>query len=67
VTAFARPFNLHLPNGAVLHGAEYPSGDVFAIPPDSDEGAWGAVSLDVLLAERMPEGTRVVRPEEPTP
>jgi hypothetical protein len=68
MTAFARPFNLHLPDGSVLHGAEYPSGQVFAIPDGGNAGgAWVAVSLDVLLNERMPDGTRVERPEEPTP
>jgi hypothetical protein len=68
VTLYARPFNLLLPDGTVLHGAEYPSGQVFAIPAGGDAGgAWVAVSLDVLLNERMPEGTRVERPEEQTP
>nr|BEK68821.1 hypothetical protein KPHV_60480 [Kitasatospora purpeofusca] len=64
---FARPFNLHTPDGTVLHGAEYPDGRVFAIPADSDGGAWVALSLDILLAERMPAGTRIEHPEEPQP
>jgi hypothetical protein len=67
MTDFARPFNLHLPDGTVLHGAEYPDGRVFAIPADGEAGAWVALSLDVLLAERMPDGTRVEHPEEPQP
>jgi hypothetical protein len=67
VTRYARPFNLTLPDGTILHGAEFPSGQVFAIHADNIGGAWVAVSLDVLLAERMPEGTRVERPEEQTP
>jgi DNA-binding CsgD family transcriptional regulator len=63
MTLYARPFNLLLPDGTVLHGAEYPSGQVFAIPAGGDAGgAWVAISLDVLLNERMPANTIIIRP-----
>jgi hypothetical protein len=61
---FARPFNLTLPDGTVLHGAEYPDGFVACSHPDGGLG-WAAISMEALL-DRLPGGI-VQRPEEPTP
>jgi hypothetical protein len=58
---FGRPFRLHLPDGAIYHGVEFPSGRV-AI--DLEHSFRVAISVDGLLAD-APEGAIVVRREEP--
>jgi hypothetical protein len=60
----SRPFQLHLPGGRVLHGAQFPSGRAFV---DGDEAAeevfpvYG-ISLGAVL-ERFPGGV-VLWPED---
>jgi hypothetical protein len=46
---FARPFQLHLPGGRVLHGAQFPSGRVAVEDPDHNT-CIAALALGVVLA-----------------
>ncbi|MGJ3558812.1 hypothetical protein ACR6C2_07485 [Streptomyces sp. INA 01156] len=59
----SRPFQLHLPDERVMHGAEFPSGRVFIDGPDDDRPASiYAISLDAAL-ESFP-GAVMVWPED---
>ncbi|WP_060952406.1 hypothetical protein [Streptomyces hygroscopicus] len=62
----ARPFQLHLADGRVWHGAQFPGGHVCLNHPGEETWFTVAVSLDALLGERHPEdplhGARVEWP-----
>ncbi|MGW6743772.1 hypothetical protein ACWGDX_24140 [Streptomyces sp. NPDC055025] len=64
---FARPFRLHLTDGRVWHGTEFPGGHVCLNHPDEYNAFTVALTLDALLEDRSPEdplrGARVERPE----
>lgn len=51
----ARPFQLHLPEGEVLHGAQFPGERVFVDSPDDGRGPLYAISLGAAL-EAFPGG-----------
>ncbi|MEU9789098.1 hypothetical protein AB0E27_00490 [Streptomyces sparsogenes] len=51
----ARPFQLHLTDGRIWHGAQFPNGHVCLNHPDEANWFTIAVSLDALLEERPPE------------
>ncbi|MGX1514050.1 hypothetical protein [Streptomyces collinus] len=51
----ARPFQLHMPGGRILHGAEFPSGRVFVDGGEDQDPPVYAVSLGAAL-EGFPGG-----------
>lgn len=57
---WGRPFQLRLPDGAVYHGVEFPTGRVAV---DLEHSFRVALSIDGLLAD-APAGATIVRPEE---
>jgi hypothetical protein len=62
VTQFARGFRLHLRDGQVLDGAEFPSGRVFVI----DDPAYGLATIAASLEELLKgyHGARIEWPPQ---
>ncbi|KOU62056.1 hypothetical protein ADK57_25825 [Streptomyces sp. MMG1533] len=52
---WSRPFRLRLTDGRIWHGAEFADGFVCVHHPDEINICTIAVSIDGLLADRLPE------------
>ncbi|MCD9196067.1 hypothetical protein [Streptomyces albireticuli] len=53
---WARPFSLHLTDGRIWHGVQFPTGEVCIAHVGEPSGAFTVgLSLDAVLGDRVPD------------